>query len=146
MLTTRTSTPPSLSTIVTGPVIVAVALGTVVLGRSAEADPQYFHVLIWRLRYGRYYGPVPFDARKRKFRFWQLQASSPAGPAPAGSNGRSPWPVTSTDCGTGRPCGLRRLAPRGVVPATALAVSAIQPDHESVPRSSGLPMTPATGS
>ncbi|MDE2772184.1 MAG: VirB3 family type IV secretion system protein [Gemmatimonadota bacterium] len=58
------------ATIVTGLVIVAV--GVVILRRTAEADPQYFHVLIRRLRYGRYYGPVPLDARKRESRFWQM--------------------------------------------------------------------------
>ncbi|MCY3875176.1 MAG: VirB3 family type IV secretion system protein [Rhodobacteraceae bacterium] len=48
------------------------AVGIVVLRRTAEWDPEYFRVLHRRLKFGRYYGPVPLDAHRKEYSFWQL--------------------------------------------------------------------------
>ena len=47
-------------------------VGIVVLRRTAEWDPEYFRVLCRRLKFGRYYGPVPLDAHRKEYSFWQL--------------------------------------------------------------------------
>ena len=38
------------------------AAGVIALRRTAEHDPQYFHVLYRRLKFGSVYGAVPLDA------------------------------------------------------------------------------------
>ncbi len=58
------------ATVVSGLLIAVV--GIVVLRRIAEWDPEYFHVLYRRLKYGRHYGPVPLDSHKKEYSFWQL--------------------------------------------------------------------------
>lgn len=58
------------ATVVSG-ILIAV-IGIIVLRRTAESDPEYFRVLYRRLKYGRYYGPVPLDAHRKEYSFWQL--------------------------------------------------------------------------
>lgn len=46
------------------------AAGVIALRRTAEHDPQYFHVLYRRLKYGSVYGAVPLDAKESDW--WQV--------------------------------------------------------------------------
>ncbi len=39
------------------------AAGVIALRRTAERDPQYFHVLYRRLKYGSIHGAVPLDTK-----------------------------------------------------------------------------------
>lgn len=58
------------ATVVCG--LLIAGIGVVVLRRTAEWDPEYFRVLYHRLKHGRYYGPVPLDAHRKEYSFWQL--------------------------------------------------------------------------
>ena len=58
----------TVASIVTGLLIAAV--GVAALRRTSEHDPQYFHVLYRRLKYGSVYGAVPLDAKVSDW--WQV--------------------------------------------------------------------------
>ena len=46
------------------------AAGVIALRRTAEHDPQYFHVLYRRLKYGSIHGAVPLD--KKVSDWWRV--------------------------------------------------------------------------
>lgn len=52
--------------------LVILGTGIFVLRRTAERDPEFFHVLFRRLKYGRYHGPVPLDSNRQETDFWRL--------------------------------------------------------------------------
>ena len=51
----------TIASIVVG--LLIAAAGVIALRRTAEHDPQYFHVLYRRLKYGSIYGAVPLDTK-----------------------------------------------------------------------------------